>query len=61
MTHPELGPWLRNEKGLYDGLVAAPVVRPGRNVVDCLNTGCRMRDEKRASARGCGTERPITL
>ncbi|MEU9488971.1 recombinase family protein [Streptomyces decoyicus] len=45
MTRPKLGPWLRDERGPYDGLVAAAVDRLGRNVVDCLNTGCKMRDE----------------
>ncbi|WP_323371398.1 recombinase family protein [Streptomyces katsurahamanus] len=45
MTRPKLGPWLRDERGPYDGLVAAVVDRLGRNVVDCLNTGYKMRDE----------------
>ncbi|WP_234315455.1 recombinase family protein [Streptomyces albus] len=45
MTRPRLGPWLRDEMGSYDGLVAAAVDRLGRNVVDCLNTGCKMHDE----------------
>ncbi|MEV2213407.1 recombinase family protein [Streptomyces sp. NPDC050997] len=47
MTRPKLGPWLHDEKGPYDGLVAAAVDRLGRNVVDCLNTGYKMRDEKK--------------
>lgn len=47
VTRPSLGPWLRDEKGPYDGLVAAAVDRLGRNVVDCLNTGYKMRDEKK--------------
>ncbi|WP_239085293.1 recombinase family protein [Streptomyces halstedii] len=47
MTRPGLGPWLCDERGPYDGLVAAAVDRLGRNVVDCLNTGYKMRDEKR--------------
>lgn len=52
MTRPRLGPWLRDERGPYDGrrflgVVAAAVDRLGRNVVDCLNTGYKMRDEKR--------------
>uniref|UniRef100_A0AAU2W159 Recombinase family protein n=1 Tax=Streptomyces sp. NBC_00008 TaxID=2903610 RepID=A0AAU2W159_9ACTN len=47
VTRPRLGPWLRDERGPYDGLVAAPVDRLGRNVVDCLNTGYKMRDEKK--------------
>lgn len=45
MTRPKLGPWLRDENGPYDGLIAAAVDRLGRNVVDCLNTGYKMRDE----------------
>lgn len=45
ITRPKLGPWLRDEMGPYDGLVAAAVDRLGRNVVDCLNTGYKMRDE----------------
>lgn len=47
VTRPKLGPWLRDERGPYDGLVAAAVDRLGRNVVDCLNTGYKMRDEKK--------------
>ncbi|MCK7628178.1 recombinase family protein [Streptomyces sp. RS10V-4] len=47
ITRPKLGPWLRDEKGPYDGLVAAAVDRLGRNVVDCLNTGYKMRDEEK--------------
>ncbi|MGW7556222.1 recombinase family protein, partial [Streptomyces rimosus] len=45
MTRPELGPWLRGQKGPFDGIAGAAVDRLGRNVVDCLNTGYRMRDE----------------
>ncbi|WP_326734724.1 recombinase family protein [Streptomyces sp. NBC_01022] len=47
VSRPKLGPWLRDERGPYDGLVAAAVDRLGRNVVDCLNTGYKMRDEKK--------------
>ncbi|GAA3857824.1 recombinase family protein [Streptomyces sedi] len=47
VTRPRLGPWLRGERAPFDGLVAAAVDRLGRNVVDCLNTGYRMRDEGR--------------
>ncbi|MFF2330977.1 MULTISPECIES: recombinase family protein [unclassified Streptomyces] len=47
VSRPKLGSWLRDEKGPYDGLVAAAVDRLGRNVVDCLNTGYKMRDEKK--------------
>ncbi|MGW0734813.1 recombinase family protein [Streptomyces sp. NPDC002851] len=43
MTRPQLGPWLRGERGPHDGLVAAAVDRLGRHVVDCLNTGYKMR------------------
>ncbi|MEU7039857.1 recombinase family protein [Streptomyces varsoviensis] len=45
MTRPKLGPWLRGEMGPYDGVIGAAVDRIGRNLVDCLNTGYRMRDE----------------
>ncbi|MYQ44911.1 recombinase family protein [Streptomyces sp. SID4985] len=45
MTRPKLCPWLRGQRGPYDGLVAAAVDRLGRQVVDCLDTGCKMRDE----------------
>ncbi|MFB6769240.1 recombinase family protein [Streptomyces sp. NPDC056337] len=33
MTRPKLGPWLRDERGPYDELVAAAVDRLSRNVV----------------------------
>ncbi|MFD0165810.1 recombinase family protein [Streptomyces decoyicus] len=36
---------MRDERGPYDCLVAAAVDRLGRNGVDCLNTGYKMRDE----------------
>ncbi|MEU0405749.1 recombinase family protein [Streptomyces sp. NPDC006197] len=45
MPRPKLGSRLRDERGKYDGLVAAAVDRLGRDVVDCLNTGYKMRDE----------------
>ncbi|WP_254390589.1 recombinase family protein [Streptomyces sp. AC550_RSS872] len=45
MTRPKLGPWLRDERGPYGGLVAAAVDRLGRNVVDCLNTGYKISDD----------------
>ncbi|WP_260335518.1 MULTISPECIES: recombinase family protein [Streptomyces] len=38
LTRPEFGPWLRDEKGPYDGVVGAAVDRIGRNVRDVLNT-----------------------
>ncbi|MEV5676587.1 recombinase family protein [Streptomyces sp. NPDC052179] len=44
MTRPRLGPWLRGERGPYDGIAGAAVDRLGRNLVDCLNTGYMMRD-----------------
>ncbi|MEV5129109.1 recombinase family protein [[Kitasatospora] papulosa] len=44
MTRPKLGPWLRNERGPYNGIAGAAVDRLGRNLVDCLNTGYMMRD-----------------
>jgi hypothetical protein len=37
MTRPKLGPWLRGERGPYDGIAGAAVDRLGRNLVDCLN------------------------
>ncbi|MGW1376452.1 recombinase family protein [Streptomyces sp. NPDC002446] len=44
-TRPRLGPWLRGERGPYNGIAGASVDRLGRNVVDCLNTGYAMRDQ----------------
>ncbi|MET9375708.1 recombinase family protein [Streptomyces sp. NPDC002992] len=38
LTRPAFGPWLRNERGPYDGIVGAAVDRIGRNVRDVLNT-----------------------
>jgi hypothetical protein len=61
VSHPKLGPWLRDERGPYDGLVAAAVDRLGRNVVDCLNTGYKTRDEKKfLSLSRTGTTAPGT-
>ncbi|MGW2108617.1 recombinase family protein [Streptomyces sp. NPDC001948] len=45
LDRPQLGPWLRDERGPYDGIAGAAVDRIGRSLVDCLNTGYRMRDE----------------
>ncbi len=45
VTRPKLGPWLRDERGKGDGLVAAAVDRLGRNVADRPNPGHRMRRE----------------
>lgn len=47
MTRPKLGPWLRDERGPYDGLVAAAVDRLGRNVVD---SGLHSTTEHRAKS-----------
>lgn len=41
LTRPALGPWLRGEKGEYDGLAGAAVDRIGRNQLDVLNTADR--------------------
>ena len=38
MTRKGLGPWLRGERGPYDGIVAPTVDRVGRNVRDTLKT-----------------------
>jgi site-specific DNA recombinase len=38
LTRPGLGPWLRGEKGPYDGIAGIAVDRIGRNVRDVLNT-----------------------
>jgi len=38
MKRPKLGPWLRGEKGPYDGIAGAAVDRIGRNARDVLNT-----------------------
>ncbi|WP_406113970.1 recombinase family protein [Kitasatospora purpeofusca] len=46
-TRPGLGPWLCDQMGPYDGLVASAVDRLGRNVVDVLNTGYAIRDSGR--------------
>ncbi|MFF9350531.1 recombinase family protein [Streptomyces sp. NPDC014734] len=45
LSRPQLGPWLRDKRGPYDGIAGAAVDRIGRSLVDCLNTGYRMRDE----------------
>ncbi|GLF99365.1 recombinase family protein [Streptomyces yaizuensis] len=37
-TRPGFGPWLRDEKGPYNGIVGSAVDRIGRNVVDVLST-----------------------
>lgn len=39
-----IGPWLKAEKGPYDGLVASAVDRIGRNLLDVLTVGYFMRD-----------------
>lgn len=47
MTRPGLGPWLREERGPYDGVVAAEVDRIGRNLRDCLNTADMLTRQRR--------------
>lgn len=42
---PKLGSWLQGKRGPYSGIAGAAVDRIGRSLVDCLNTGYRMRDE----------------
>ncbi|MEV5849354.1 recombinase family protein [Streptomyces sp. NPDC051985] len=37
-NRPQFGPWLRGEKGPYDGIAGAAVDRIGRNARDVLNT-----------------------
>jgi DNA invertase Pin-like site-specific DNA recombinase len=44
LTRPQLGPWLRGERGDYDGIVGAAVCRIGRNVRDVLNTAWMIND-----------------
>ncbi|NEC18435.1 recombinase family protein [Streptomyces parvus] len=38
LKRPQLGPWLTDKKGPYDGIAGAAVDRIGRNVRDVLNT-----------------------
>jgi len=45
LTRPGLGPWLRGEKGDYDGIAAYDVARVGRNVRDVLNTQQLLTDQ----------------
>ncbi|WP_340642837.1 recombinase family protein [Streptomyces albidoflavus] len=53
MTRPNLGPWLRDERGPYDGLVAAAVDRLGRNVVDVVDAGhARVRGKEGGDGLG---------
>ncbi|WP_340642293.1 recombinase family protein [Streptomyces albidoflavus] len=53
MTRLNLGPWLRDERGPYDGLVAAAVDRLGRNVVDVVDAGhARVRGEEGGDGLG---------
>src|SRR5260370_40487651 len=47
LTRPGLGPWLRGEKGDYDGIAAYDVARVGRNVRDVLNTQQLLTDQDR--------------
>ncbi|MFJ3914060.1 recombinase family protein [Streptomyces vinaceus] len=46
MQRPKLGPWLRGERGPYDGVAGAAVDRLERNVRDCLNTGFMMSEQR---------------
>jgi len=47
MTRKGLGPWLRNQKGPYNGLAAASVDRAGRNVRDVLNSQALLTEQDR--------------
>ena len=47
LTRPALGPWLRGERGSYDGLAGAAVDRIGRNQLDVLNTADRNHKARR--------------
>ncbi|MFF3817230.1 recombinase family protein [Streptomyces bluensis] len=47
LTRPGLGPWLRGEKGQYDGIVGSAVDRIGRNQRDVLNTAYMIHESKR--------------
>ncbi|MFC8079851.1 recombinase family protein [Streptomyces sp. NPDC057307] len=44
LSRPRFGPWLRGERGPYDGIVGAAVDRIGRNVVDVLSTAYAIRE-----------------
>lgn len=43
-TRKGLGPWLKEAKGPYDGIVASAVDRIGRSLVDVLVTAYHLRD-----------------
>lgn len=45
LTRPKLGPWLRGERGPYDGIVGAAVDRIGRNLYDVLGTAMLIREQ----------------
>jgi site-specific DNA recombinase len=47
LTRPELGPWLRDEMGLYSGIVGSAVDRIGRNARDVLNTAWMIHESGR--------------
>jgi site-specific DNA recombinase len=47
VTRPELGPWLRDEMGPYDGIAGAAVDRIGRNQRDVLNTAYAIHESGR--------------
>ncbi|MEU0954034.1 recombinase family protein [Streptomyces niveus] len=46
LSRPQFGPWLRGERGPYDGIVGAAVDRIGRNVVDVLSTAYTIHENK---------------
>lgn len=48
LDRPAFGPWLKGEKGPYDGITAASVDRVGRNVRDTLNTQDMLTRQGRA-------------
>ncbi|MGH3281148.1 MAG: recombinase family protein [Trebonia sp.] len=52
LTRPGLGPWLRGERGDYDGIAAYDVARVGRNVRDVLNTQQLLTDQGRIIITG---------
>lgn len=46
MSRPKFGPWLRGERGPYDGIAGSAVDRIGRNVVDVLSTAYTIHANK---------------
>lgn len=45
LKRPQLGPWLNDHKGPYDGIAGAAVDRIGRNVRDVLNTAYTIHEK----------------